>query len=238
MPAELFLVCAEADAFHILLDDEAGDTLGPVVGGSRHRDIYLVGAAAGNELLGPVDDIMVAIADGLGLQRGGVRSRAGLGQAVAGDFLHRHQFGQIFVLHRLRSERIDHPGRHIVNRDKGAGRGTAIGHGFHDDRRFKPSEANAAGFLGHVNAAETELCCLLDRIARKDMLFIPFRRERRDRIGGKFLRHFLNGKLVFGQGKLGHIYFLFFAICAAVDSTPRITRKILPRAIFARSAAL
>jgi hypothetical protein len=34
---------------------------------------------------------------------------------------------------------------------------------------------------------------------------------------------------------LGHIYFLFLAMAAAVDSVPRITRNMLPRAIFARS---
>ena len=125
-----------------------------------------------------------------------------------------------------------------MDRNESAGRGATISHGFHDDRRFEPAQTNAARFLGDINAAKAEVRRLLDRVAREYMLFIPLRREWRDRVGGKFLSHFLNGKLVFGQGKLGHIYFLFFAICMAVDSTPRITRKMLPRAIFARSAAL
>jgi hypothetical protein len=67
------------------------------------------------------------------------------------------------------------------------------------------------------------------------MLFVPLSCVRRYRVGGEFLRHFLNGKLVFGQGKLGHICFLFLAMAAAVDSVSRYSSNMLPDATFARS---
>src|SRR5262249_55162372 len=57
VPAELLLVRAEADAFLVLLDDQAGDALGPppyteiILAGADHGDVEVVDAAAGDELL-------------------------------------------------------------------------------------------------------------------------------------------------------------------------------------------
>jgi hypothetical protein len=101
MPAELLLVRAEADAGHVLLDHQAGNALGAFLTGADHCDIDFVLAGTADELLGAADDPVVAILHRLGLERGGVRSRTGFGQAIAGDPVHRHQIGQIFVLHRL-----------------------------------------------------------------------------------------------------------------------------------------
>src|SRR3546814_12076220 len=42
----------------------------------------------------------------------------------------------------------------------------------------------------------------LHRRAREDVLFVPFRRVRRDRVGGEAARHFLNGRLIVGQPEL------------------------------------
>ena len=52
-------------------------------------DIDVVLAAARDERLRAGDDIMVAVLHRLGLERGCVGARAGLGQAVAGDLVHR-----------------------------------------------------------------------------------------------------------------------------------------------------
>ena len=68
MPAELLLVGAETDALHVFFDDKAGNALCAIIGCARHGDIYLVLAAAGNELLRTIDDIIITITDRLGLQ--------------------------------------------------------------------------------------------------------------------------------------------------------------------------
>src|SRR5690606_13760338 len=80
MPAELALPRAEADARHVPFDHEAGNALRTLLAGADHAQIELVLAAAGNELLGAGDDIMVALLHRPGLERGGVRARARLGQ--------------------------------------------------------------------------------------------------------------------------------------------------------------
>ena len=103
MPAELLLLRAEADARHVLLDHQAGNALRPVDAGADHGDVDLVLAAARDERLGAGDDIIIAVLDRAGLERRRVGARAGLGQAIGADPLHRHHRGQIFVLHRLAS---------------------------------------------------------------------------------------------------------------------------------------
>ena len=204
MPAELLLIGAEADARHVLFDDQRADALGTVFAGADHGDVDFILAAARNERLGAGHDIMVAVLDRLGLERRRVGARRRLGQAIARDLLHRDQRGEIFLLQLVGAEAVDHPARHIVDRDEGAGAGAAIGHGLHDQRRFKPSQADSAAFLADIDRAEAELGGLADRVAREDMLLVPFGGERRDRVGGEFLRHFLDLALVVGQVELVH----------------------------------
>ena len=205
MPAQLLLIGAEADARHVLLDHEAGNALRPVHAGAHHADINLVLAAARDELLCAGDDIMVAVLHRLGLQRGGVGAGARLGQAIGADPLHRHHRRKILLLHRLRAEAVDHPRRHVVDRDEGAGRGAAIGHGLHDQSRLQPPQPDAARFLGHIDRAEAQLRGRADRVAREDMLLVPLGRVRRDRIGGELPRHILDLALLVGEVELvGH----------------------------------
>ena len=98
MPAELLLLGAEADALHVLFDDQRADALGPILAGADHGHVDFILAAAGNERLGAGDDIMVAVHHRLGLERRRVGARRGLGQAIAADPLHRDHRRQIFLL--------------------------------------------------------------------------------------------------------------------------------------------
>ena len=204
MPAQFLLIGAEADALHVLFDHQAADALGAVLAGADHGDIDFILAAARDERLGARDDIIVAVLDRLGLERRGVGARRRLGQAIAGHPLHRDQVGKVFRLQFGRAEAVDHPARHIVDRDERAGRRAAIGHRLHDQRGFEPAEPDAARFLGDVDRAEAQLRRLADRVAREDMLFVPLGGERRDRVGGEFLRHLLDLALVVGEVELGH----------------------------------
>ena len=80
---------------------------------------------------------MIAIAPRAGLQRRCIRPAARFREAIACDFFHRHKVGQIARLKLCIAKAIDHPCRHIVDGDKGAGGRATIGHGFHDQRGFQ-----------------------------------------------------------------------------------------------------
>ena len=88
---------------------------------------------------------------------------------------------------------------------EGTGRGAAIGHGFHDQRRFKPTEADTAGFLADVDRAEAEFGALLDHVDREVRFLVPFPGKGRDVVGREALRHFLDLQLFFGELELSCI---------------------------------
>src|SRR3546814_16028190 len=52
--------------------------------------------------------------------------RTRLGQAIACDLFHAHEVGQEARLDLGAAKAVDHPRRHIVDRDIGAGRGSAL----------------------------------------------------------------------------------------------------------------
>ena len=70
-----------------------------------------------------------------------------------------------------------------MNRDEGAGRRAAVGHCLHDQRGFEAAKADAAAFLADVDGAEAELRGHADRVARENVLLVPFRGEWGDRVG-------------------------------------------------------
>src|SRR5688500_10874315 len=91
-----------------------------------------------------------------------------------------------------------------MDRDEGRGGRTAIGHRLHDQSRLEPAEADAAALLGNVDRAEAQLRRGTDRVAREDVLLVPLRGMRRDRVGGELLRHLLDLALLVGQVELAH----------------------------------
>src|SRR3546814_20642634 len=101
------------------------NTLWPRIAGAHHRHIDVVDPGARDELLGAVDDIMIAFELGAGLERRGVGTRAGFGQAIARHPVHRDQVGQEFCLPRVIAKSVDHHARHIMDRYEGAVLGAA-----------------------------------------------------------------------------------------------------------------
>eukprot|EP01137_Pigoraptor_chileana_P021862 Opistho-2@86090 len=212
VPAELFLGRAEAEARRVLFDDEAADPLRLFLAGADHADVDVVITGARDELLRAVQHIMVAVALRRRLERRGVGPRTRFGEAIARDLLHADEVGQEARLDLGPAETVDHPGRHIVDRDIGAGRGAAIGHRLHDQRRFHPAEPDAARFLADVNRAEAQLARRLPHVDGIMMFLVPFGREGRDAVGGEFARHILDGELVVGKLELvGHGHFSMMA---------------------------
>ena len=86
--AHLLLVLAHGEAGEAALHDEGGDaagTLGLVGHGEDHEHVGHV--AVGDEDLGAVEDIVVAVQLGLGLALGGVGTGVGFGQAEGADLV-------------------------------------------------------------------------------------------------------------------------------------------------------
>src|SRR5207248_1916895 len=80
IPAELLLLLAERQAGRLFLGDEARDALWPRPAGPHHRHIDVADPAAGDERLGPVEHVLIAVAHGAGGQRRRIRTAAWLGQ--------------------------------------------------------------------------------------------------------------------------------------------------------------
>jgi len=194
-----------------LFDREARNALGAVGAGADHGYIKLVLTRTGDELLRAVDDEVIPVTLRRGLERGSIGARGRLGQAVTRQPVGGDEPGQILVLHRLRPETVDHPARHVVDRDERAGRGTAIGHRLHDQRRFEPAEADPAAFLGDIDRAEAEFGRGLHRITREDVFLVPLGGVRGDRVRGELARHLLDRALVFIEIELVHHPLISFA---------------------------
>src|SRR5690606_20122772 len=87
VPAQLHLIGAERQRGRAVRDDERRDPACACVAGTRHHDVHSGGTRTRDELLGAVQDVGVAVAYGAGAQRGGIRARLRLGQAVAAELI-------------------------------------------------------------------------------------------------------------------------------------------------------
>ena len=189
LPAHLALVGAKAETRRALLDDEGRHALGAIVRGPRHQHVNVRRARARDELFRAGDDIVVAILHGLRLQARRIRSRARLGQAIARNQVHAGQPRHPGLALRLIAERIDHPARHVVDRDERRRRHVAIGKLLEDQRRVRPRQARSAHIFLHINARKAQLRRALDHIDREMALMVPPVRMRQQLVDSKLLRH-------------------------------------------------
>ena len=126
-----------------------------VLGRGAGDQQHLVGdRRRGGEGLLAVHDVAVAVALGLGVERGGVEAGIGLGDGEAALDLALDDVGQDALLLLLGAEHHDRVGPEDVEMDRrGALQGGAqFGHGLHHDRRLGDAEARAAIFLRHGDA--------------------------------------------------------------------------------------
>src|SRR6516164_6151301 len=146
-PAELSFLLAERQTRGAFLDDEAGDAFGPGAAGAYHRHINVADRAAGDERLRAIEDIIITITNRPGGERRGVRAAARLRQAIAREMRHRHQLRQKPRALLARAEAVDHPRRHVVDREISGGRDAGGGKLLEDERGVEPAEAAAAELL-------------------------------------------------------------------------------------------
>ena len=149
---------------------------------------------------------MIALAHRLGLERRGVRAGIRFGQAIAREMLHGAELRQKFLPLLVAAEGVDHPGRHVVDRDISRGRGAALRQFLEDDGGVEPRQAAAADVVLHIDAAETQRRGLAQLGHRERRILVPIARIRHHGLAGELPRGGLEGALVFGKLEI-HGYF-------------------------------
>ena len=115
-------------------------------------------------------------------------------------------FGRNFLRCAVAAEGVDHPGRHVVDRDIGRGRGAALRQLLEDDGGVEPRQRRAADIVLHIDAAEAERRRLAQRLDREGRVLVPVARIRHHLVAGELPRGGLEGALVFGEFEI-HGYF-------------------------------
>ena len=156
VPAEFLLLGAEAQPRRTVLDHETRDALRSVVAGAHHADVQVAARGAGNERLGAVDHIVVAVTHRPGRQSRGVGPGPRFGQAIAGDLVHGRQGRQPLAALIAAAVGVDHRRRHVVDREERRRRRAAGGQGLEDHRPVEAPEIGAADVIGHEDRREAQ----------------------------------------------------------------------------------
>ena len=201
-PAELFLLRAKGKTGCPVLDHERRDPARALTAGPGHDHIDIAHPAAGNERLGAIDHIGVALAPSTGAQRGGVRTGARLGQAIGGDEIHAGKFGQIAPAQLVRAEPVDHPAGHVVNGEKRRRRNVAAGKGLEDDRGVESRKARTADIFADIDPGEAQRGRGAQRFDREVLLLVPAGGVRRQLGFGEGAGRVLDRPLVLGEGEI------------------------------------
>ncbi len=174
----------------------------PVAAGADHRDVDVAGAAAGDERLGAVQHIVVAVAARARRQRRRVGAAAGLGQAVAGEVLHAGQLWQKPRALVAIAKTVDHPRRHVVDREIGGGRDAGRGQFLEDDCGVDPAEPAAAELLADIDPGKPQRRRAPQRRDRKLLALVPARRLRQPLRARKRPRRLLKRPLLVRERKI------------------------------------
>ncbi len=170
--AHLLVPFAELDARRAALDQERGNAVGTFVGrrGARHHGEEPGLRRVGDEALGAVEDIAVAIAPRGRLQGGGVGAGIRFGQREGADDLAGRELGQVAALLLLGPVHDDALGADaVVGADERAERGRGLADLEGEARLFLHGEAKAAIFGGDSQAEHAEFFHLGDHLRRNSV---------------------------------------------------------------------
>ena len=174
----------------------------PLAARTDHADDDVGLGSPGDEGLGAVQDIVVAVALRAGGERRRVRPGAGLRQRIARQLPHGAEVRQQALAQRVVPEAVDHPGGHVVDRDIGRGGGAAGRKLLEHHGGVRAREARAADILAHIEAAEAERGRLAQFGLGENALRIPARGIGREHILREAAGGVLKCLLVFGKRKI------------------------------------
>jgi hypothetical protein len=165
----------DGEAGHVLavlvaqVDDEERDPGVALVGVGLADENDEVGpGAVGDEGLGAVDDVFVAVADRRGADAGDVGAGARLGDPEAADLLALQPRFEVLLLLLLGPQQVDRGEDHVaLDREAHVGAtGAGVAHALGADQRVEVVAALAAVGLGEAEAQEAELAGALHLLAR------------------------------------------------------------------------
>ena len=96
------------------------------------------------------------------------------------------------------AEGVDHPGRHVVDRDIGRGRGAALRQLLENQGGIETAERRATDIFFHIYTAEAQRRCFPQRIDRENLILVPVARMRHHFVARKSARGSLKRALFFG----------------------------------------
>ena len=177
MLAHLLQRLAGADAGPVTLHDEAAHALVTIAGLVLAKTVkYEATGPSVIQVFVAIEDVMVAPADGGGLDAGDVGACVGLGHAVGDDLAVFGQLGEVARLLLLVGSNQHGQRRQLVEHERRLDAGAAVGELLAHDALFKHSRANAAVFLRDIEVDQARLACL---VAKSPTASRPFCRNAR-----------------------------------------------------------
>ena len=186
-------------------------------------DVEVGDAAVGDEALGAVEDVGVAVAPRGGGHRGDVGAGARLGE--------RHRAEAVALDDRLQQALLLLVGAGQQDRDAGEmraaedGRHAAAAPGqlFGDDAVGQfIGDAQAAELLGEGEGRQAQLARLAHQLPRELFALVQFRRDGADLLLGEGMRKLLHGLLLVGEGEVDHRRQLHDQVSLDQDSAEQI----------------
>ena len=223
VPAHLLLRLAVTHAGGLGRYHEGGDPLRPLAAGAGHHHQHIGAAGARDEHLAAVDDVILAIAHGAGLEGRGIGSGARLGEAVGAQQLAAGEPWHPLLGHLGRQPAAQHPAHHVVDGQIGGGGGAAHGEALEDEAGIEPWQAEAAVLLWGVEATKAKRRRLLDGRDGELMLLVPARGVGLERLLGEGAGGLHIGLLIRGQRKIHLVRFLVLVRSVSVSECVRAT---------------
>ena len=175
-----------------------------VLVGLRVDGVVVGVAAVGDEALGAVDHVLVALAYRRGAHARDVGAGVRLGQAEGGQQRRFGEHAQVLLLGLLRAAQRDRRGRQAVAAERGLDPRAAPRELFLDQAAIQVAGARAAVLLGDVRVHQAHIPSLLDDVRRPRAVLVVLPSNRAYLFGGEVVRHLAQVLLLVGEREIDH----------------------------------
>ena len=176
---------------------------GVLVGLGVDRVVVRV-AAVGDEALGAVDHVLVALLDGRRAHPRDVGAGVGLGQAERRELRRFGEHAEVLLLDLLRAAERDRRGRQAVAAERGLDARAAPRELLLDQAAVEVAGAGAAVLLLDVGVHQADLPGLLDDVLRPGAVLVVLPGDGADLFLGEVVRHLAQVLLLVGEREIDH----------------------------------